>query len=174
MSLRGLLGKKAPYDVDASAAIDIWGDTVLRTAHRYLGNLPDAEDVFQTVFMRLVSSKTSFADEEHLKAWLLRVTINCCYDVLRKRKPTVGIEEADGLEDRSEAGTVEGSALEAAIEALSPPIRRVVIHLYYFEGYSTDEIAQITGENPSTVRSHLRRARAALKITLEGAHDARG
>lgn len=164
-----LLGKRKSYEVDVDKAMDEWGDTVLRMAVRRLGNVHDAEDVFQVVFMRLLRSKEKIVDDEHLKAWLLRVTLNCCYDVLRRKKPTVALDEADGLE--AEKGlSLSEIALHKALEALSPS-QKTAVHLYYFEGYSTDEIAAITGDKPSTVRSHLHRARKALRITLEGADD---
>ena len=162
--------KKSAYEVDVGKAIDTWGDTVMRVAHRYMGNVPDAEDVFQTVFMRLFKSEVHITDEEHLKAWLIRVTINCCYDELRKRRPTTVLEETSAIMG-TENLQLSITPLEKAIDSLIPPIRRTVIHLYYYEGYSTDEIAEITGEKPATVRSHLHRARKALRISLEGAND---
>lgn len=165
-----LFKRKSTYEVDVSEAIDTWGDTVMRVAHRCMGNVPDAEDVFQTVFMRLLKSKSRIDDEEHLKAWLIRVTINCSYDELRKRKPTSALHETSVVFEDEEP-RLSKTSLEKAIDSLVPPIRRTVIHLYYYEGYSTEEIAGITGEKPSTVRSHLHRARNALRISLEGAGD---
>ena len=126
--------------VALESAMERWGDTVLRLATSRMGSIADAEDVFQTVFMRLLQSRERFTDDEHLKAWLLRVTINCCNDVHRSpwSKRRAELDDA--------------------------------VHLFYFEGYATDEIAQITGERSGTVRSHLHRARKALKINL-GAHS---
>ncbi len=69
--------------VALESAMERWGDTVLRLATSRMGSVADAEDVFQTVFMRLLQSRERFTDDEHLKAWLLRVTINCCNDVHR-------------------------------------------------------------------------------------------
>ena len=121
-------------------AVGRWGDTVLRLAASRTGNRADAEDVFQTVFLRLHQGGKRFRDDEHLKAWLLHVTVNCCNDLHRSpwhRKRAT-------LSDR----------------------QRTAVHLHYYEGYATDEIARITGERPATVRSHLHRARKALKIDL--------
>ncbi|MEF9877356.1 MAG: sigma-70 family RNA polymerase sigma factor [Gordonibacter sp.] len=165
-----LFKRKRIYEVDVGEAIDAWGDTVMRVAHRCMGNVTDAEDMFQTVFMRLFKSKARIKDEEHLKAWLIRVTINCCYDELRKRRPTSVLHEASAVAEDDESRRPK-SSLEKAIDSLCPPIRKTVIHLYYYEGYSTEEIAKITGEKPSTVRSHLHRARNALRISMEGAGD---
>ena len=89
--------KKSAFEVDVGDAIDTWGDTVMRVAQRVTGNTADAEDVFQTVFMRLFKSKDRIESEEHLKAWLIRVAINCCYDVLRKRRPTSVLDEETAI-----------------------------------------------------------------------------
>ncbi len=161
--------REGSFEVDVCEAVDVWGDTVLRMAARYMGNRHDAEDVFQTVFMRLLKFKDKIADEDHLKAWLIRVTLNCCYDELRKRRPTAELEESDAVEEMDEF-SLSKTALERAIDGLAPAMKSA-IHLYYFEGYSTEEIAEIFGEKPSTVRSHLHRARKALRISLEGAAD---
>ena len=162
--------KKSDYKVDVGEAIDIWGNTVMRLAHRHMGNIPDAEDVFQTVFMRLFKARHTINDAEHLKAWLIRVTINCCYDELRKRRPTSMLEETSAIEIEQDP-LIQKTSLEKAIDSLVPPLRRTVIHLYYYEGYKTEEIALLVGEKPATVRSHLHRARNALKISMEGAGD---
>lgn len=156
-----------------------WGDTVLRLATSRMGSVADAEDVFQTVFMRLLQSRERFTDDEHLKAWLLRVTINCCNDVHRspwsKRRAelddatlsTLRASELDepGREASDDAfgnRNLEPGDLAAALARLTPQ-QRTAVHLFYFEGYATDEIAQITGERSGTVRSHLHRARKASR-----------
>lgn len=172
--------------VALESAMERWGDTVLRLATSRMGSIADAEDVFQTVFMRLLQSRERFTDDEHLKAWLLRVTINCCNDVHRspwsKRRAelddatlsTLRASELDepGREAPDDAfgnRNLEPGDLAAALARLTPQ-QRTAVHLFYFEGYATDEIAQITGERSGTVRSHLHRARKALKINL-GAHS---
>lgn len=168
------------------SAIEHWGDTVLRLAASRLGNIADAEDVFQTVFMRLMQSSERFTDDDHLKAWLLRVTLNCCNDVHRspwnKRRTELNDATAATLrasaldepghnreDDGFAAHNLDRDDLIAALARLTDQ-QRTAVHLFYFEGYATDEIAKITGERPSTVRSHLHRARKALKINL-GAHS---
>ena len=155
-------------------AVGRWGDTVLRLAASRTGNRADAEDVFQTVFLRLHQGGKCFRDDEHLKAWLLHVTVNCCNDLHRspwhRRRAALGDEDVARLADRLGPNAPEGAAgrddeLEAALARLSDP-QRTAVHLHYYEGYATDEIARITGERPATVRSHLHRARKALKIDL--------
>ena len=167
-------------------AMDAWGDTVYRVALAQTGSPSDADDVYQDVFLRLLDSGTAFESPEHLKAWLLRVTINCCNDVHRspwsKRRAelddatlsTLRASELDepGREAPDDAfgnRNLEPGDLAAALARLTPQ-QRTAVHLFYFEGYATDEIAQITGERSGTVRSHLHRARKALKINL-GAHS---
>ena len=155
-------------------AVGRWGDTVLRLAASRTGNRADAEDVFQTVFLRLHQGGKRFCDDEHLKAWLLHVTVNCCNDLHRspwhRKRAALGDDDVARLADRPGPNAPEGAAgrddeLEAALARLSDR-QRTAVHLHYYEGYATDEIARITGERPATVRSHLHRARKALKIDL--------
>ena len=155
-------------------AVGRWGDTVLRLAASRTGNRADAEDVFQTVFLRLHQGGKRFRDDEHLKAWLLHVTVNCCNDLHRspwhRKRATLGDEDVARLADHPDPNATEGAAdrddeLEAALARLTDR-QRTAVHLHYYEGYATEEIARITGERPATVRSHLHRARKALKIDL--------
>lgn len=157
---------------DVEAAIGRWGPMVLRLATSRMGNAADAEDVYQTVFLRLFQSRMRFRDEEHQKAWLLRVTSNCCNDAHRApwRRRRASIDETSPEEWERPAEVepaVDGELdrLEAALARLTGR-QRAAVHLHYYEGYSTDEIALITGERPATVRSHLHRARKALRIDL--------
>lgn len=156
-------------------AVARWGDTVYGLAARRTGSRADAEDVMQTVFLRLHQSGKRFRDDEHLKAWLLHVTVNCCHDLRRspwhKRRAELDDESMERLRAQPvpEDGEGRDDELEAALARLSDKQRTAVL-LHYYEGYATDEIAQITGERPATVRSHLHRARKALKIDL-GAHS---
>lgn len=156
---------------EVEAAIDRWGDAVLRLARSRMGNAADAEDVFQTVFLRLLQSAPRFADDEHAKAWLLRVTVNCCNDAHRapwRRRRAVFDEDAAKSVPAPEPPDADDERLDQLQEALGRLTgrQRAAVHLHYFEGYSTDEVARITGERPATVRSHLHRARKALRIEL--------
>ena len=142
-----------------------WGSTVLRLALNQLRSPADAEDVFQDVFLRLLKDRTVFRDDEHLKAWLLRVAINRCHDVQRagKRHP------CETLDERS--ATIEAPDLFASdvweVVGQLPEDLRAVVHLHYVEGYSTKEIAGIVVCPPATVRTRLHRAREALKKALD-------
>ena len=142
-----------------------WGDTVLRLALNQMGNPADAEDVFQDVFIRLLKTPTHFNDDEHLKAWLLRVTINRCHDVRKsgwkQRNEPLGDRDAT-----FDAPNLLESDVWEAVSQL-PDDLRIAVHLHYVEGYTTDEIARIVECQPATARTRLHRARAALKTILE-------
>ena len=151
---------------EAARAIARYGDTVQRLCTVHLKNQADTEDIFQTVFLKYVLHERDFADEEHEKAWFIRVTINACRDLLRSlfRRSTVPLDEAACLPAPPPAEHRE--VLEAVLAL--PPRQRAAVHLHYYEGYSTEEIAAILGQRPGTVRSHLSRARQALREQLEG------
>ena len=151
-------------------AMGAWGGSVWRLALAQTGSKEDAEDVYQDVFLRLAQSATEFSSQEHLKAWLLRVAVNRCHDVarLRSRRPAVPLDSMPF--EPSDAGPLSPDEVRALWEAVGelPASMRVVIHLYYPEGYSGKEIAGLLGLEPSTVRTRLQRARAQLKISLGG------
>lgn len=152
-------------------AMDEWGGSVWRLALSLTGSKHDAEDVYQDVFIRLARDQTVFSSKEHLKAWLLRVTTNRCYDFARQRHrhPLANLDDLPfELAETSPLTRDEVRELWEAVEAL-PENMRAIVHLFYYEGYSGDEIAHIVGIEPSTVRSRLQRARARLKTTLGGA-----
>lgn len=139
-----------------------YGPTVYRLAFAQLRSKPDAEDVFQEVFLRYVKKPPDFEAPEHEKAWFLRVTMNCCRDIWRSpfRKQTVPLTEDLPFE------TQEQQDLHKELSKL-PRKDRAVIHLYYWEDMTTGEIAEILGCKPAAVRQRLHRARAKLKDLLD-------
>ena len=145
-------------------AMDAWGDTVYRVALAQTGSPSDADDVYQDVFMRLLEHTASFESDEHLKAWLLRVTINRCHDFARLswNRRTGGLEQEHVDIPASDAFRADIWEVVGAL----PPDLRTTVHLHYAEGYSTEEIARIAGCKPSTVRTRLHRARERLRTTL--------
>ena len=144
-----------------------YGPSVWRLALTQLRSRPDAEDVYQEVFLRLIRYQPQFAGPAHQKAWFIRVTANCCKDLLKKRhRQDLPLEDWDQLPAKQEGN----SALYLALDALSPR-QRLMIHLYYFEGYKTEEIARILEMNASTVRSTLKRARKRVKDLMEGGFE---
>lgn len=148
-----------------SRAMDAWGDTVYRVALAQTGSPSDADDVYQDVFIRLLEHEAPFDNDEHLKAWLIRVTINRCRDLTR----LAWNRRTEGLE-RELASIPAPDAFRAdiweVVGALSPDLRTAV-HLFYVEGYSTEEIARIEECKPSTIRTRLHRAREQLRTTLQ-------
>ena len=136
---------------------------VYRVCVSYLKNRDDAEDAAADVFLRLWRSNKSFSSEEHEKAWLLRVTVNRCLDALRKRD-----DRHDSIEDHMLVQSGDPfSADETLAAILALPERyKAVVYMYYYEGYTSKEIAAILRKPPSTVRSHLQEARQILKGVL--------
>ena len=136
----------------------------------HLKNQADSEDVFQTVFMKYVLSSAVFENEEHEKAWFIRVTINACRDLLRSffRSRTVPLDELIDLP--ADAPSESRAVLEAVLEL--PGKYRDVVYLHYFEGYTAPEIAGLMKKNVNTVYSLLARAKKLLKERLGGDEDA--
>ena len=143
--------------------VNTYEDTLYRAALAILGDVCEAEDAVQDAFLRCWEKAPEFDSPEHAKAWLLRVLVNGCRSRLRSpwRRRTVPLLESYPAADPEERGTLE------AIQA-RPAKERAVLHLYYYEGYKTAEIARLTGEREGTVRSRLSRARGKLKDLLKG------
>ncbi len=155
---------------ETAAAIDRHADMVRRLCLIHLKNQADSEDVFQTVFMKYVLSSAVFENEEHEKAWFIRVTINACRDLLRSffRSRTVPLDELIDLP--ADAPSESREVLEAVLEL--PGKYRDVVYLHYFEGYTAPEIAGLMKKNVNTVYSLLARAKKLLKERLGGDEDA--
>lgn len=151
--------------ITAEAAIDRYADMVYRLALSQMKNTTDADDLFQEVFVRLVSHIQDLESWEHVKAWLIRVTINCAkkhYDQYWHKNVDY-IEEPERLADEGGGYELpEEHPVRAAVHKL-PPKYRLVIHLYYFEERTVMEIAQLTDQKETTVKSQMRRAREMLK-----------
>jgi len=136
---------------------------IFRAALAIMGNKADAEDIIQDVFVKLIEKRPRFESPEHEVAWLVRVTVNRCKSHLRSywQRNTVPLLESYPAKNE------EQHDLMYAVYALAPKYR-TVIHLFYYEGYSTKEMADITRQKESTVREQLTRARRSLKVFLEG------
>lgn len=145
-------------------------DAVYRLSYSYLKTAADAEDVTQSVFLKLVDCGKRFESAEHERAWLLACAANRCKDILksgyRTRTVELPAELADAQADPRADASQERETLEAILAL--PDRHKDCVFMHYYEGYSTDEIARITGRNPSTVRSHLSEARAMLRRMLGG------
>ena len=143
------------------AVIRRYSDMVYRLAFARTGNRSDAEDLYQEVFLRYLTRAPAFTSEDHRKAWLLRVAVNCAnrFHTAPWRKRTEPLSEALSVP------APEGEDLWEELRRL-PERDRTVLHLYYYEDMTTEEIAQMLDRNPATVRSQLLRARAKLKKLL--------
>ena len=147
---------------DTTGAVDRWGPAVYRLACAVTGSRSDADDVFQEVFLRYHRAAPDFESQAHEKAWLLRVTANRCKSLLGSpwRRRSVPLEDVYACPGPEE------SAVAEALAAL-PPGDRTLLHLYYYEGYRTEEIAGLLGRKSATVRSQLTRARQKLARLLK-------
>ena len=150
-------------------AMRLHGDTVYRLALCRMQNTADAEDVYQDVFLQLLDQPDRDWDSEHMKAWLLRTTVNRCADLhrFRLRRPVLALEDIPELARPVDDGAAE---LWDAVAQL-PEKLRTAVHLHYAEGYATEEIAALLGVPPAAVRTRLRRARLKLKDLLGGNED---
>ena len=116
------------------------------------------------MFLRLLEKPRSFDSPAHERAWILRTAINVCKDQLKShwRRTSVPLEAAAAVP----APQAEEGSLLAAVTLL-PPKYRTVLYLYYYEGYSAREIAQLMGQTPAAVATQLSRGRAKLRARLE-------
>ena len=146
-----------------TAAAERHLDLVYRVALNCLRNPADAEDAAQTVLLRLWQAGTAFPDDDQLRYWLVRVTVNVCRDALRSpwRKRIVPLDRC-----REPSFTApEHQALYTEVMAL-PAKYRLPLYLYYYEGYAVAEVGKLLGLKPSTVQTRLDRAREKLKAKL--------
>lgn len=151
-------------EADFEAAARSYGDAIFRVAFHAVGDRGTAEDVTQTVLLRLYQHGEEFQSPEHLRHWLFRVAVNESRKVLRSpwRRRTVPLEDWDGpAPQREDSGVLE------AVLALEPKYR-VPIYLYYYEELPVKDIAETLGEKVSTVQTRLQRARNKLRLALEG------
>lgn len=162
-------GDRMDSDMRAARLIDNYSSMVYRLALSYTSNRADAEDIMQEVFLRYIKKGIAFESDEHEKAWFIRVTVNCCKSMLssswRKRVINTADFERYGKSSRTD-NSDNGEVLDAVMSL--PAAQRLCIHLFYYEELSVLEIARATGQKESTVKSHLFRARAALKSILKG------
>lgn len=144
-------------------AIDQYSNMVYRVAFSCTGKKSDADDLFQEVFLRYIRRKPIFESEEHARAWFIRVTINCGkrFHTSAWRRKTVPLDDEIVFEMRDE--------MDLYHELIRLPAKyRAVIHLFYYENLKVEQISQVLGRKPSTVRAQLTRARVMLEERLKG------
>jgi RNA polymerase sigma-70 factor (ECF subfamily) len=145
----------------AEYLIKKYSDMVFKIAFTRTNNAHDAEDIMQEVFFRYIRSNPQFENTEHEKAWFIRVTINLTKSLLTSS----WFRRTTELKDNLSVTMSEKSEVYYAVATL-PKDMRTVIHLYYYEDYKVDEIAEILGKSSSYVKSILMRARKKLKAAL--------
>ena len=141
-------------------------DTVFRLALSYMKSGADADDITQNVFLKLLKEPKDFESDDHVRYWLVRVTINECRKALRS--PWHSAENFEDYAAKLSFVTPEHSELFYAVMDL-PKKDRVAIYLYYYEEYSTEEIASMLKIPQATVCTHLKRGREMLKKNLQEA-----
>lgn len=149
---------------EAERLVNTYSDLILRLSYTWLKSTQDGEDICQTVLLKLLTAERAFDSPAHEKAWVIRATVNACKDELRAfRRKAVPLEAA------AEAAAPEPPRSEVleAVMAL-PEHYREAIYLFYYEGYSIDEIAALTGRSGAAVSAHLSRGRKKLRTMLGG------
>lgn len=153
-------------DIPAKRLLEMYSGMIYRIAYSRTQNKADAEDITQDVFLKYVKADKKFNDEEHRKAWLLRVAINRTNDFVksadyRSRAPLEEVPDAEvHIEEKSE--------VYYAVQSL-PEKYRLAVHLFYYEDMSVKEISRLTKTKESTVKSQLSRARDMLREILKEA-----
>lgn len=151
---------------EANRAIEQYSDMVRRICTIHLKNYHDTQDIFQIVFLKYVLSSVVFESEEHEKAWLIRVTVNACKDLLKSffHSHVISIQE---LREQAFELPEEHSEVLEAVWSL-PPKYRNVVYLHFYEGYTAPEIGNILGKNVNTVYTYLTRSKKLLREKLGG------
>ena len=142
--------------------VEKYSNMIIQIAYQNVFNKSDAEDITQEVFIKLMKKIGTFVSEEHMKAWIIRVTINLSKDYNKSfwNKNTTAIDEELKYYDKEIQDTFK------EIEKIKPEYRNI-IYLYYYQGYKINEISKILSMNSNTVSSYLTRARKELKTILE-------
>lgn len=154
---------KSDFSADAATAFENYSNMVFRLAFLKTGNTYNADDIMSDVFLRLVRNAHKIKSEEHLKAWLIRATINCSNTLFKNKNRInqVRITEIDTVYEME-----DNSVLPAILKL--PLHQKTTVYMHYFEGYSVEEIAKLCSVATGTVKSRLARARQTLKSTLKG------
>lgn len=151
-------------DSELERYIEMYRKSVLGTALCYVRNASDAEDILQEAFIKLYTYKGSFDSDEHVKAWLLRCTINLCKSLLRSYWYKFS-EPLDAAEEQVQSDEPNDGVVTEALGKIRSKTR-IVLYMYYYEGYSAEEIAKMTNSTVNSVRLRLSRGRRQLKELL--------
>ncbi len=153
-------------EAEVNQAVDRYADTIRRICMVHLKNDADTEDIFQTVFLKYLLSSAVFENDEHEKAWFIRVTVNACKDLLKSflRRRVMSLEEV--VPQGKEVSDDHREVLEAVLSL--PEKYKDVVYLSFYEGYSAAEIAEMLHKNVNTVYTWINRAKGLLRKILGG------
>ena len=158
--MKNKISKLSP---DVSRAVEEYGNSLYRLCTVMLKNREDAQDAVQECFLRYITKAPDFNDNEHEKAWLIRVSTNVCKDMLRRRK----YESFLALDEIKNLSTSEDNAQILGLLVSLDEKYRIIIHLHYVEGYSANEISSMLGISSAAVRKRLQRGREKLRELYE-------
>lgn len=147
-------------------AVDKYADTVQRICYLHTDNGQDSDDIFQNVFLKYMTKSPDFQDDEHEKAWIIRVTINSCKDSFKSffKKNTAAL---DSVKEQAAEEKEDLSYIREAVKKLPDNYKNVIL-LFYYEQYSAVEISKLLHKNVNTVYTWLSRAKDMLKEELGG------
>ena len=156
----------------AEYLVSRYADLLVRIGYTWLGDMDDAQDICQTVLLRLLEDMRTFPDSGQERAWVIRLAVNACKNWkktawFRHRAPL-----EDGLQLTVQMPDLEEGSLLEQVQRL-PPMYRQAIFLRYYEGYEVKEIARLLGRSPALVSTHLKRGKEKLKTMLGGMENAR-
>lgn len=155
-------------DKEITEIYDRQVDTVYYVCYSFMKNRPETEDMVQETFLRLITSGKRFENERHEKAWLIVTASNLCRDSLKRHwRRDESIEDNPSLAEQ--AAPSDNEVLEAILAL--PGAYKTAVYMFYYEGYSTREIAQYLHCPHASVRTRLARARKLLKSMLGGESD---
>lgn len=154
-------------ETEAMRALDLYADTIRRICFLHLKNRADVEDVFQEVFLKYILYERLFESDVHEKAWLIRVAVNQCKDVLKGffRRNVYSLDDVE-FQPSYEFDDMSKELLNAVLAL--PDKYRDVIYLFYYEGYTAIEIAKILNKRENTIYTWLTRGKSRLKESLGG------
>ncbi|MBR3779706.1 MAG: sigma-70 family RNA polymerase sigma factor [Clostridia bacterium] len=155
--------KKTKSEEEVTELVNKYGSLIFRISYCILCNVQDAEDAVQETFLKYLTKSPEFNDEEHCKAWLIKVSANISKNMLmfRLRRETVNIDDIENIGIAQDDYEIFGLIMNL------PAKYKVVMTLYYVEGYKCKEIAEIIDVNEDTVRKRLQKGRELLKKEFE-------
>ena len=150
-------------EAELTRIVEKFSGIVYRVAYCHVNDRQDADDITQDVFLALFMSRREFTDDEHIKAWLIRVTLNRCTNLLKscRRRLSVPLENAEEIPFQPN----EKFTLLPQLMKLKRKYR-IVLYMFYYEDFPVSRIAEILGEKPSTVTTRLSRGREQLRELL--------